>query len=613
MCSKEIRNSKIEYEKNLSENIKTNSKSFWNYVRSKSKTKESVGNLEDAEGCIRTDNTERAEILNNFFASVFTQEDATDVPEFDSRTDHLLENIEILELTVEKYIKLLKPSKSQGPDSCHPKFLIETVNQIKEPLTHLFKKSLEEGKIPDQWRLANVIPIHKKGPKNKAENYRPISLTSVCCKVLEKIVRDKLVDHMESNKLFTKHQHGFRKGHSCVTQLIDVCEQWSEELDNKNSIDVVFLDFQKAFDSVPHKRLIRKLYGYGIRGTLLKWIEDFLSNRKQRVVVNGSASAWSNVSSGIPQGSVLGPTLFLIYINDLPDVVHSVVKLFADDAKIFSVVNNPQQALVLQTDIYNLVRWSIVWLLKFHHQKCKHMHFGRENDFSTYFMDRNNEAIITVSEEKDLGVTIDNQLKFVTHIHNSIKVANRNLGIIKRTFSYIDKDIFLNLYKSLVRPHLEYGSCVWTVMYKKDCIAIENVQRRATKLVKSIKNKSYTDRIRDLGIPSLQYRRIRADMVEVYRIINGIDYCDKDKLFTLQQSDRTRGHRFKMYKKKFRLDIRRYSFSQRVIDHWNKLPDSVVSAQSINMFKSRLNSHWKALAIKFDPDCYSYSYNPRQL
>jgi sarcosine oxidase/L-pipecolate oxidase len=181
------------------------------------------------------------------------------------------------------------------------------------------------------------------------------------CKVMEKIIRDVLIHYMEVNGFFTKHQHGFRKGHSCATQLIEVMEQWTEDLDKKNSIDVIYLDFQKAFDTVPYKRLIHKLKGYGISGNLLLWIEDFLHERKQRVVSNGQSSSWTEVTSGIPQESVLGTILFTIYINDLPDALENMIKLFADDTKVFATVNNEEDKNSLQGDIDKLMNWSDTW------------------------------------------------------------------------------------------------------------------------------------------------------------------------------------------------------------------------------------------------------------
>ena len=276
------------------------------------------------------------------------------MPSFNSRSKGVtIDNFDITANMVGKYLKQLNASKSQGPDNLHPKLLLETLDEIKEPLTEIFKKSLQEGSVPNDWKLANTITLHKKGSKSLPVNYRPISLTSVVSKLMERRVRDKIMEHMAGNNLFTKHQHGFRKGYSCVTQLLDVCDKWTEELDNKNCIDydIVYLDFQKAFYSVLHQRLLTKLKGYGIQAKLLNWIENFLKNRKQRVQVDGSSSEWADVTSGIPQGSVLGPTLFSIYINDLPDVVHSFVKLFADDAKLYAVVNTVNDANIVQEDL----------------------------------------------------------------------------------------------------------------------------------------------------------------------------------------------------------------------------------------------------------------------
>ena len=202
-----------------------------------------------------------------------------------------------------------------------------------------------------EWKEANVSAIHKKGNRNQPSNYRPISLTSIVCKTMEKIIRDQLIKYMEANTLFSEYQHGFRSGRSCITQLIEAIEMWTEEVDMRNSVDVIYLDFQKAFDTVPHQRLLKKLSAYGIQGKLYSWIEDFLKERKQKVVLNGEESEWAPVSSGIPQGSVLGPTLFLIYINDLPEVVNSCIKLFADDTKLYMRANN----------IVDMITYRVVW------------------------------------------------------------------------------------------------------------------------------------------------------------------------------------------------------------------------------------------------------------
>ena len=376
-----------------------------------------MGNLIDDRGEIVTEGIKKATILNEFFTSVFTKENTSEMPLFNSRCEGVsIDNFEITAEMVEKYLKRLNTSKSQGPDNLHPKLLLETLHEIKEPLTEIFKNSLQEGTVPNDWKLANIVPLHKKGCKSSPENYRPISLTSVVSKIMEKLVRDKIMEHMEENNLFTKHQHGFRIGYSYVTQLIDVCDKWSEELDNKNCIDILYLDFKKAFDSVPHQRLLTKLKDYGFKGKLLTWVENFLKNRKQRVQVDGSSSDWADVTSGIPQGSVLGPTLFIIYVNDLPDVVHNFVKLFADDAKLYAVANTVDDAKTVQDDLSRIDNWSDIWQIRFNYKKCNHMHLGKEQEFSTYFMTQNGEPtkINQISEQKDLGVIIDKKTKIYT-------------------------------------------------------------------------------------------------------------------------------------------------------------------------------------------------------
>lgn len=478
---------------------------------------------------------------------------------------------------------------------------------MKVPLSIIFEKSLNEGVLPQIWKCANVTAIFKSGSKSKPSNYRPISLTSVPGKIMERIIRNALVDHMTQNKLFNDAQHGFIAGRSCVTQLLEFLEDVTEALDNGFEVDVIYLDFAKAFDKVPHRRLLRKIEAYGVKGKLLVWIREFLNDRKQRVMVNGSYSEWEKITSGIPQGSVLGPILFLIYINDLPDVLRCLLKLFADDAKLYRVVKSAQDCGDLQVDVFKSEEWAKVWEMFYNKKKCKHLRVGNPEPTYTYVMspDSDPHEIERVDFEKDLGVIVDKKLNFREHISSKIAKANRNLGMVFRTFTYIDRDMFSNLYKSLIRPHLEYASPVWSPMYKKDMIALENVQRRATRLVKTLSNLSYPERLKSLGIPTLEYRRERADVIEVYKIINGIDKVNSEKFFQFATYRSTRGNQLKLFKKRARLNVRINAFSLRVIDSWNSLPNSVVLAPSLNSFKSRLNVHWRSHPRKFEPACYA--------
>ena len=597
IASHEIKEAKITYERQIANNIKTD-------PESKVKTKDKIEAICDENGDLQHLDSEKVEILNNFFASVFTKENLEDLPTVDEKpTVNLLETVNIERETIRKHLSKLNTTKASGPDEMHPKLLRELSEVIDEPLIFLFKKNVDEGVLPQSWKNANVTAIFKKGDKSKPGNYRPISLTSVLIKILEKIIREAIVDHMNNNDFFSKHQHGFRSGLSCVTQLLEVIDDWTKMLDERKSIDVIYFDFQKAFDTVPHERLLEKLHSYGIRGKILRWIRDFLTNRKQRVILNGQCSKWTNVTSGIPQGSVLGPILFLIYINDLPDVVNNFIKLFADDTKIYAAVD---VNTTLQEDVNRMSTWSSVWQLKFNESKCKHLKIGQISNTSYTIQTGEQPSTIEISEkEKDLGVTIDKNLNFQEHIYTQIAKANRILVVIRRTFKNLDKEMFLPLYKSLVRPHLEYASNVWYVIFKKEAVALENVQRRATKLVLEIQHLSYPERLKSLGIPSLEYRRLRSDMVETFKIINDIDKANKDQLFEIEADRRTRGHNFKLKKRHCRLNTRKFSFANRVISPWNDLAENFVNAKTVNNFKSKLNDYWKNKDIKFNPSCYT--------
>ena len=242
----------------------------------------------------------------------------------------------------------------------------------------LFNKSIKDGKIPDKWKLQEVRPIFKKGSKQQAGNYRPVSLTSVVCKVFEGFIRDAMYSHFISNNLLSTKQFGFCQGRSCISQLLATLHDWMTFLDDHIPVDCMYLDFRKAFDAVPHRRLLHKIKGYGVGGDILNWVTDFLSNRTQYVSLDGINSNLTNVTSGVPQGSVLGPTLFIYYINDLPDVVNTLLYIFADDTKSYDKSENEDDQLKLQKSVDNLVTWSNDWLLGFNCDKCKCLHLGKK-------------------------------------------------------------------------------------------------------------------------------------------------------------------------------------------------------------------------------------------
>ena len=386
------------------------------------------------------------------------------------------------------------------------------------------------------------------------------------CKLLEKIIKKRIVEYLETNLIFTTHQHGFRARRSCLTALLEYFENITRLLDENYPCDAIYLDCQKAFDTVPIKRLILKLEAVGIKGKLLQWISDFLLNRKQRIQIRNTSSEWVKVLSGVPQGSVLGPLLFLIYINDIVMNIESTIKLFADDAKIYRPIKNANDAQVLQNDLKNLENWSRKWLLKFNASKCKVLHFGHNNLETEYTL--NGNPLDKSEEERDLGIQVSKDFKFSNHIGKIASKANSILGRIRRTFTYLDADNVRLLYTSLVRPHLEYGVQSWSPYYKKDIEKLEQVQRRATRLVPQLRDIPYDDRLKAMNLTTLEERRTRGDAIETYKLLNGLENVNHNQFFKVIRegpSTQTRGHQLKLETQYSKTEKRRNFFSVRAV------------------------------------------------
>ena len=483
--------------------------------------------------------------------------------------------------------------------------------QNVDRLTLLFNKTILDEKLPVSWKEAEVKPIFKKGCKATPGNYRPVSLTSIVCKLFEKFVRDALDKHLTSNNLLSPDQFGFCKGRSCTSQLLVTLQEWMSSLDSKVPVDAIYLDFRKAFDTVPHKRLINKLYGYGVRGHLLQWIKEFLTDRQQYVSVNGHCSGRVPVTSGVPQGSVLGPTLFIYFINDLPDVTCTKTKIFADDTKAYTPINTEKDKDDLQTCINNLVSWSEKWLLNFNSQKCKVLHLGDNNPLYKYFIteDGVNKELEVTTLEKDLGVYVDPELNFNDHINETTKKARKISALLLRTITYKSKDILIPLYKALVRPILEYANSVWCPYIRKHINSIERIQRNFTKRIHGLNELEYCERLKILKLPSLEFRRIRGDLIEAFKILhNKYDPTTTKPLLTLDSSPKhsIRANDLKLIK--YRTERKPYQmfFTNRIINIWNSLPDSIVNAPSINSFKNKIDDHLKEFSYKLNIDILSF-------
>ena len=605
------RKSKKLIEKKVAKNAKSNPKAFWAYAQSKLKTRAGIPDLvkpgtEKSPEFSKND-VEKADIFLSYFSSVFTEEPSDGgMPAFENRNyKEALLNLEITDEMIKKKLLKLKTNKSPGPDRIHPRVLHEVAEGILTPLRIIFNTSLRTETLPQEWKHANVTAIYKKGQRTLPNNYRPVSLTCILCKVMESIIRDAVIAHFKENNLFSPKQFGFISQRSTVLQLLHVLDIWTEILDEGGSFEVIYCDFMKAFDKVPHKRLVYKVQKYGIQGNILGWINSFLNNRTQCVVINDHVTKNAPVTSGIPQGSVLGPLLFVIYINDLAEAVDDMthIFLFADDTKAFRNIYNSTQSDILQEDINKLLKWSDDWLLKFHPDKCVSMSFG-PGEPNTYWM---NDTKLKQSHcEKDLGINIDDQLNFKKHISIIVNKATRIMAVVRKTFDYMDEDIFKLIFKSLIRPHLEYGAPVWSPHHKYLIEQIEKVQRRATKTVPGLKDLSYEDRLRKLKLPTLIYRRVRGDMITVFKFFNEKHGYDPTLPSILPlhseviKESKTRGHKFKLHVDWGTKDVRKFSFSMRVREIWNSLPPEVVESEDIKSFESALDKFWEGRDLVYN-------------
>jgi len=355
-------------------------------------------------------------------------------------------------------------------------------------LSKLFQQSVDFGELPLDWKVANVCPIYKSGCHKDPANYRPVSVTSIVSKTLEHIIYSNIMAHLNKESLITDTQHGFRQGRSCETQLAMFVHEIQSTLDKGKEIDAIFLDFAKAFDTVPHQRLLLKLKSFGINENIVSWIAAFLSGRQQRVVVDGAFSTWVDVTSGVPQGSVLGPLLFLIFINDLPRALSCSLKLFADDSAMYSEVERDEGSFsaTLQSDLKALDVWCKTWQLKLNKSKCYVMRISRRRvrTVPTYSLD--GVPLTVVNSVKYLGIHITHDLRWNEHICKIVGLASQRLRFVQRIFRNCPEIVKETGYVALVRPLLEYCAPVWSPHVATQIDTIEMVQRRAARFVKGV-------------------------------------------------------------------------------------------------------------------------------
>ena len=521
-------------------------KKFWSYVNSRKCDSSGVAPLKSENGQLQSESEQKANILNEQFSSVFCKDE--DTQNIRDKGHSNFPGMPAVQITPQGVVKLLtglKPHKATGPDQIPTMLLKSLAAELTPTLTSFFQTSLDQGTLPQDWKSANVVPIFKKGDKSKAENYRPVSLTSILCKLLEHILASSIMKHLDKHNILTDAQHGFRKRRSCESQLIITTEDLARNIDNKKQTDVILLDFSKAFDKVPHQRLLYKTNYYGIRGNHLQWIRSFLEGRTQRVVLDNVYSGLATVDSGVPQGSVLGPLLFSLYINDLPDVIRhgSTVRLFADDCVLYRTVDTQEDAAALQADLDHLQTWEKDWLMKFHPSKCQVIHVTNKRQIIKNVYKIHEEALESTDSAKYLGVSIHKGLSWNTHIDNTVNKANKILAFVRRNTYQCNRKTKEQCYKTLIRPVLEYGSVIWDPHTKSYTNKIEAIQRRAARYVTGDhkRTSSVTAMIEDLKWPTLEERRAQAKVAMMYRIMNDLVDIPKQHLIPAGHVG-TRGH-----------------------------------------------------------------------
>ena len=395
-----------------------------------------------------------------------------------------LSNIVISVKEVESILKNLHPSKSPGRDGLTSRLLKEVASKISSPITKIFNKSLNSGIFPTKWKDSNLTPIFKSGQKDVIANYGGIALLPILSEVLERCVHSRILNLIEP--YLSPSQHGFRRYRSCVTQLLHYVHNLATSLDAGEQIDNIYLDMEKAFDRVPHEKLLYKLEYLGIRNPLLHWIGDYLTDRRHRPSIDGISSDCKYVSSGVPQGSIIGPILFLLYINDIGSELspETLLPLYADDAKCSRVIQGHLDRGILQQHLSTLHQWSETWGMKFNTKKCKHLCITNKRNRLETSYSLGTERIPLSTEENDLGVLISHNLSWHNHIMAKVNIANKVLRLIKRTCgTRTQPHVLLKLYIHLVRPHIEFACQVWSPHQQFLIDTIERVQRKATKLI----------------------------------------------------------------------------------------------------------------------------------
>ena len=577
------------------------SRSFWSCIKKLRKKSSSIPPLSLSGNTIHSD-ASKANLLNDFFSSCFNSSNPIDPslnlcsPPTLCPPDLLCSPNEILNLLLH-----LPSDTATGPDNISSRMLKSTAYSIASPLTHIFNLSLKSGILPTDWKFSHIVPIPKsKSPSSSPSDYRPISLLPIVSKVLERHVYNFLSDFCTHNHLISNSQFGFRSGFSTVSALLSVTHDWFTLLDSHSSVCAVFFDLRKAFDSVPHQLLLNTLSSSGIPPHLFLWLRNYLSNRSQCVVVNGSSSCNSNVLSGVPQGSILGPLLFIIFINGLCNIPLSPsakLIMYADDILLYQPYNSISDISLIQSNIDSVSSWISSHSLSVNSSKTKYMFISlksssRFSSLPPFFL--NGSPLELVSSFKYLGVLITSTLSWSLHIQSICRKSRKLIGLLFRHFyRYSSPAVLFKLYISLIRPHLEYCSSLWDPSSSAAISSLENVQYFALKLCSKNWSSSYSSLLLHFNCATLSSRRKNTKLFILYKFLNGYVYFPSN-IFHFQPPPRMSIRSYHPYNLLIpfaRTSALLHSFVPSSCSIWNSLPSYLKDCPSLSSFMYHLRNY----------------------
>ena len=587
--------------------IKSNPRYFYSFAKRFSKTHSTVAPLHTAEGTLTNDAQAKTNRLQEQYAKVFSNPELADV-EACLRNVKTDSDVELTDLTfaeeeIINAIAQLDPYSATPDGDIPARVLVSCKEQLATPLKLMWAESFETGSIPAAMKMQYITPIFKKGNKTDPANYRPVSITSHLIKIFERVLRTHLVSHLEDNELLNKNQHGFRAKRSCLTQLIHHVDHILNCLNSGEEVDCIYLDFAKAFDKVDHKILLAKLNKFGIKGKDYNWIKEFLTARLQTVVVEGKKSLFVPVISGVPQGTVIGPILFILYINDLIDILKSSKGLsFADDTKLVKAISGMHCVSLLQQDLWLVIKWSIMNNMELHEKKFQVLNYVLNSSLllrqlpfdpeTKEYVTSEDHPLEPIDVVRDLGVFLSNDRSWTPHIEQTVQSARTMASWVLSTFRDRSPLLMMTLFKTMVRSRLEYCCPVWNPHKVQDIKAIENIQRSFTKKIIGCQDLNYWDRLKKLNVLSLQRRRERYCIIHVWKMLNGL--APNDIGLTTYNHIRL-GNKIRLppHNNKAQASVTtdyENSFKIKASRLWNLLPKSINTIKTLDSFKEELGN-----------------------